>query len=75
MEKHLLINAYISKLILKIQLKKKNLIKVYLHFRNQNLEELFPNVRIALRIYYCMAFKNYLGDWREIVFVSGASLD
>lgn len=31
---------------------------LFTFFRNQNLDELFPNVSIALRIYSCMAVTN-----------------
>jgi hypothetical protein len=56
-------NAYISKLLCKMQQKKNNIVKVYLHFfRNQNSEELFLNVSIALRIYSCMAVTNYSAE-------------
>jgi hypothetical protein len=38
--------------------KKQQNQSLFTFFRNQNLEELFPNVSIALRIYSCMAVTN-----------------
>ncbi|XP_050056114.1 uncharacterized protein LOC126549783 [Aphis gossypii] len=38
--------------------KKQQHQSLFTFFRNQNLEELFPNVSIALRIYSCMAVTN-----------------
>jgi hypothetical protein len=38
--------------------KKQQNQRLFTFFRNQNLEELFPNVSIALRIYFCMAVTN-----------------
>lgn len=66
MEKNVYKNAYILKLIYKIQHTKNNLIEICLHFlRNQNLDELFLNVSIPLRIFYYLSVSSYLPSVRR----------